>query len=847
MNFLARKISPPKALDAFEDLCLMLFQAVWQDPHAQKNERQGQEQRAVDVFGKNYPQGGGLCGVQCKVKDSTQGNNLSRAELLAEIAKADAFVPPLQAWILATTANPDPDIQEFARSHSAKRAEKGLFPVTVYAWDEIHRLLAAHPAVAKWFYPGCFPDVPAKPSTFYLPDMPLSPHFVDPLHHLDQLRRQLTTQKAAAVLAANTVPGMGGVGKTQLALKYCHTFRADYAGVWWFSAENSVLLETECMTFCAAQQIPRTQNMPAPQAMANWLAAWPTGALPWLLVYDNADDAYALKKFLPHAGPHHVLVTSRLRAWAWPAKLRLDVWRGTEALAYLQARLPQESEAALLALADALGGLPLALEQACAYLANHPMPLADYIERVKQLEPDIARLEREPANDCPNPVLITLMMAYENLSFQAQALLQLGAYFAAQPVPEYVFTDIPDLLPPLLQNAAPDRFFWRWLVGELERYALCQAPVLMQADFLGNNGSNQHCMVWHRLTQTAVRLWLGQKNGANAGAAGAGIDGCKHVIMLLSGALPYHTDSPEHWPRCHSLMPHVQRLEAFFATENVEPQRYAALQAQLALYLRYGPALLPEALRLTRLAFSIRHSTLGEEYLPTLISMNSLADILRQQGDLPEARLLQEKYLGICRRVLGDEHPYTLTAMNNLAATLRQQEDLPGARQLYQMALELQQRVLGEEDLDTLSTMNHLALTLRQQGDLPSARLLHKKALTICRRVQGEEHPETLTIMNNLAATLSHQGDQLDARRLEEKVLEIRRRVQGEEHLDTLISMNNLATTLWRQGELHGARQLLETMLDISRRVLGAEHPQTMSSEKTLAFMLKKMDKTASA
>ena len=110
MDFLKKQIAPPKSWDDFEDLCLTLFRAVWQDPAAQKIGRQGQAQCGVDVSGKNNLLGGGLYGVQCKVKDITLGNNLSRAEVRAEIVKADAFLPPLQAWILATTANRDAKI-----------------------------------------------------------------------------------------------------------------------------------------------------------------------------------------------------------------------------------------------------------------------------------------------------------------------------------------------------------------------------------------------------------------------------------------------------------------------------------------------------------------------------------------------------------------------------------------------------------------------------------------------------------------------------------------------------------------------------------------------------------------
>ncbi len=291
--------------------------------------------------------------------------------------------------------------------------------------------------------------------------------------------------------------------------------------------------------------------------------ALPASALPWLLVYDNADDAKALKKFLPHAGAHHVLITSHLPTWAGMGALNLDVWTGTQALAFLQPRLTHESEDALLALADTLDGLPLALEQACAYLGNNHISIADYIERLNLLGHD----------------------------------------------------------------------------------ALCQAPLLMQADFMGNNGVSQRCLVLHRLTQTAVRAWLGQKAGTGAGGPEAGGDGCKHVIMLLSGVFPYRADYPEHWPRCRSLMPHVQRLAAFYAKDKVALPRYAYLLGQLATYLTYGPGLLPEALRMARFALAIKQTALGEKHPDTLTSMDNLATTLRLQGNLPDARLLQERTL----------------------------------------------------------------------------------------------------------------------------------------------------------------------------------------------------------
>jgi hypothetical protein len=800
MDFNAKQIAPPKSWEAFEDLCWALFQADWQDSGAQKNGRQGQQQAGVDIVGYNRTAGGALWGVQCKGKNAHYGSKLTTKEIDAELAKAETFQPPLAHWIIATTAATDAPTQEYVRSLSAARQAKNQFPVTLMAWEALHNLLAVNSAVARRFYSEHFVDL-SKQSTkpfFHLPEMRLSPHFADPAKHLDKLRQTLMKGKSAAVLAAATVQGMGGVGKTQLALKYCETFRDDYAGVWWFSAENLGLLETECMAFCHSQQIALTPQMAAPQAMRDWLAARPAGERPWLLVYDNADDVKALKKFLPHASGHHVLITSRLQAWAGMDLLHLDVWTGEQALAFLRPRLTGEDDTALLALTKTLDGLPLALEQACAYLEIQHIGVADYIDRINAAGQDVALLGREDSDDCARSVLATLSLAFDKLSEPARALLGLCGYFAPEPVPEYVFIENPERMPEILQAAARDTFLWRETVAELERYALCQAPELVLADHMGNNGTNDRCLVLHRLTQTAVRAEVEH-------VAGAGGAICGTVIVLLRGAFPFDADYPEHWPRCRSLMPHVQRLAAWYARDKVEPVGYAGLLTQLALYLKYGPALLLEALRLERRALTIKQAALGEEHPSTLISMGNLATTLWQQGDLPGARLLQEQTLAIKQAALGEEHPSTLTSMNNLATTLR------------------------------------------QQGDLPGARLLQEKTLDICRRVLGEEHPATLTAMNNLAATLWEQGDLPGARLLEEQALDIRRRVLGEEHPDTLTSMNNLAGTLWQQGDLPGARLLFEKTLTISRRVLGEEHPNTVTSKESLAITLENLGEHAAA
>jgi predicted ATP-binding protein involved in virulence len=806
MSFLTQQIAPPKSWDEFEDLCLALFRAEWQDSSAQKNGRQGQKQAGVDVFGHNNKQGGGLWGVQCRGKHRGYGSKLTGAEIDAELAKADTFHPPLDHWIIATTTANDATLQTYAHNLSELRAAKQLCPVTLFFWESIEALLHTHPDVANRFYPEHFAHLSKTGKPLHLPAIRLSDFFADPLNHLAQLRRQLETTGSSALLSAAAVQGMGGVGKTQLALKYSLSFQAEYAGVWWLQAETLELLEQECLLFCAKQGLTLAPGESAAATMCAWLAEQER----WLLVYDNVEDPTLLQRYLPRTGPHHVLITARRQGWEGMATLELDVWRKDEALQFLRARLaevPDVGDDALRLLTQTLDGLPLALEQACAYIVNNQISVAAYCQRIQAHESAQRLLGKNDSEFCTRSVLATLSLAFEKLSEPAQALLGLCAWLAAEPIPEYLFTENTDELPPALQAQAADEFAWRETVGELESYALCQVRVSRMTDHVGNGAEMVPCLNFHRLTQAAVRASV---HGEQAGGT---------ALVLVRAAFPYQADHPQHWPRCRALLPHVQHLQACYQESWQQAVRCASLLAQLAVYLKYGPALYPQAESLERQALLIKQNALGEEHPDTLASISNLATTLSQMGDLPSAQALQEKALEIYRRVLGEEHPDTLTSINNMAETLRQMGDLPGARVLQEKALEIRRLVLGEEHPDTLTSINNLAGTLWQMGDLPGARLLQEKTLEIRRRLMGEEHPATLIAINNLAITLYHMGELPAAQSMMQQAFTSRRRVLGEEHPDTLITFNNLATLLRQMGDLPGARALQEEALEIRRRL----------------------------
>ena len=417
------QIPLPAHWEEFENLCRDLFQLEWREPVAERNGRGGQGQNGVDVFGRNHNDNQQWWGVQCKWKDGNYGGKLTESEIDKELAKADTFIPTLAHWIIATTAPVDVELQKYARELTDKRKALGLCPVTVLGWAAIVELIERHEAVYRQYYPSHFEKGRASPP-FHVPQaFHLSDYFSDPLNHLQTLRKQLLAQGEAAVLAKANVQGMGGVGKTQLALKYSHDFKESYAGVWWFSAETQAGLESDCLLFCEKQGIPVAKNESPGSAVRDWLA----GQEKWLLVYDNAEDVKMVRSFLPHSGKHHVLLTSRNPQWDGMKSLPLGVWNEEQGMLFLRARLAgtHGNDGELRALSKALDGLPLALEQACAYILVSKMSVAKYIAALAQHETATRLLKREDARGCPRSVLATLSLAFEQLSVAAQALLRL--------------------------------------------------------------------------------------------------------------------------------------------------------------------------------------------------------------------------------------------------------------------------------------------------------------------------------------------------------------------------------------------------------------------------------------
>jgi tetratricopeptide (TPR) repeat protein len=556
-----------------------------------------------------------------------------------------------------------------------------------------------------------------------------------------------------------------------MAVEHAYARHLDYELVWCANGEQPASLLADLASLAAQLGLAADT---AQEAQVAALRSWLERHQRWLLVLDNVEDPQQVAELLPRSPSGQVIVTSRTGTGWEPlaSVLPVEVLAPADAARLLLARTGETgaaAEAVAATLAATLGWLPLALEQAGAYVAaTGTVTLAHYamLFATRALE----LLKRGQPLRYQHTVATTWSLALQRLREAEPAavdLLTLASFLAPDDLPLPLLAAHATELPEPLAGTAADPLTLADAVAALRRFSL----VRVVADGL----------YVHRLLQTVVRADLDIDAEWTWATA---------ALRLLYAGFP-EWGEVANWPQCERLLPHAlaaadhgQRLEA-------EPEQWLWLKAESGSYL-WHKGQYRQALGLEEQALAGFRRVLGDDHPETLTSMNNLATSRYVLGDLDGARDLHEQALAGRRRVLGDDHPDTLTSMSNLAAILADLGDLDGARDLHEQALAGRRRVLRDDHPDTLTSMSNLAAILADLGDLDGARELGEQALAGFRRVLGGDHPHTLTSMSNLATTLADLGQLDGARELHEQVLAARRRVLGDDHPETLTSMNNL-------------------------------------------------------
>jgi len=585
---------------------------------------------------------------------------------------------------------------------------------------------------------------------------------------LMKIRDQLMAGNRTVVQALH---GMGGVGKTQLAVEYAHRFAADYNLIWWVIAEKVELIGEQFAAL--SEEMGSAQPGAGLAAMRRAVLTGLRERDRWLLVFDNASSPRDLADWLP-GGNGHVLITSRTRDWSEIAiPVEINVLARTESVEILQRRVAGLHEVDADLVAEALGDLPLAVAQAAAYMAATGISAVEYTNLLADRASEILDQGRPLSYMTSLSAAIQLMIDQLRVDEPAAAeLAELCAFLAPEPIPVEWFTEASSLLPGPLAEIVDDPVRWRRVLAQVGSNSLARV------DFNG--------IQMHRLTQAIVRDHI---------LADLVDVLYERVCAILAACAPGDPQAPYSWPSWRRLLPHLLALDPK-ETSNADLREIAC---DAAWYLVWRG----DAGGGYDLAGSLHQrwqDRFGRDHPDTLRAAATLAASLRGMGRYEQARRLDEDILIRRRRVLGEDHPNTLQSTNSLAADLYMIGDLAAAQGLDKDTFDRSRRILGEDHQDTLASASNLAADLRALGDVVAARGLDEDTFERSRRVLGEDHPDTLRSASNLAADLRALGDVVAARGLDEDTFDRSRRVLGEDHPDTIACANALAADLQAPG-----------------------------------------------
>jgi hypothetical protein len=675
-----------------------------------------------------------------------------------------------------------------------------------------------------------------------------NPSFTGRAELLQAVRSTLAAGDRVAVQALH---GMGGVGKTQLAIEYAHRFANGYDIVWWVNSERPELIAEQIAALgmelgCAQEGAPVNVVQRAVLMTLHELDRW-------LLIFDNVERPDDVADWLP-GGTGHVVITSRAYGWDELAiGIQVDVFSRAESVAILQKRVFGLSDADASLVAGEVGDLPLAVAQAAGYMAYTGIPAREYVSLLHDRPAEI--LEQGKPWQYPRSLAAATRLSFEQMQAQdpvSAEVVSICAVLAPEPVPAGWFPEAAGKLPGPLGDHARDPVAWRQVIYRL------RGSGLVRVDPDG--------LVMHRLTQAIIGHKLGRSASRMVSLA----------VHVVTANIPGDPNVPASWPGWARVLPHITALNP--GASGSAELRSAAVQAVNYLFQRGDNG---AAYTMASCLIAEWSDRIGSDDRLTLLVSNFLAGVLNRMGRNADAREMAEGILARCRRQFGDDDPGTLVAASNLANYLRELGEYTEARRLDEDTLRRFRQVLGDDDPETLRSVSNLGSDLCELGDYGAARDMEADTLARSRRVLGADHLETLRSARNLGAdyrglkeyraALELDADTLErsrrvlgmdhphalwaasdvaadlrglgnfeaARELDEDTLARRRRVQGDDHPRTLLSANNLAADLRGLRDFEAARRLDEDTLARRRRVLGPDHPHTIGSAGNLAADLR--------
>jgi tetratricopeptide (TPR) repeat protein len=659
---------------------------------------------------------------------------------------------------------------------------------------------------------------PAKAPTLWRGVPAHNPHFTGREELLLALRSQLGAGFTTALVPI-TLYGMGGVGKSQIAIEYIYRFAADYELVCWISGQVPSQLRSELAALAPHLGIPASADDDQEATLEAVKEALRLGQpySRWLLVIDNAEQPEEVMRYLPATGGHR-LITSRDQAWDdWAQTFQVPQFTRDESIQLIRRRGRNISEEDADLLAERLGDLPLAIEQAAAWQSQSGMPVERYLALLEKRM--TALLKENTPRGYPLDIVAAWTVAFEHLEDEAPeaaALVQLCSFLGPGPIPYrllWAFQHARDL-PPNLELIFREEEDFYAAIRKVGKYALLQVDPTNQT------------ITEHRLVQAVLRERLRGDSQAEM---------VRLVCRLLIAASPGRPDDPSNWDLLSTINQHLS-FTGILDQDSPDARRLVIDQIRF-LFQRGDHAgsreLAEEAVRRWRVSP-------GPDDAQTLHACRLLGIVLRETGHAEEAREINGDTYQRCVAVFPETHEQRLVMANSYASDLRIAGRYADALELDNNLFDLHKQVFGEDDENTLRSAHNLGIDRRLNGLYADALELSEDTFRRRRAILGDRRWETWSSAGQIARDLRLLGRYKEsAEKLNEAIAAMKPLFDSPEHREVIRLRTDYALTLRRLGDLGLAREEAELCLTVNQRRFGSAHNYTLATMSILTQVLR--------
>ncbi|KAI3322928.1 hypothetical protein HD806DRAFT_544998 [Xylariaceae sp. AK1471] len=673
---------------------------------------------------------------------------------------------------------------------------------------------------------------------FSLHGVPEIQHFVARKQELAEMHEKFRGDGSRRVVVLH---GLGGMGKTQLAIEYMKQHKDNYSAIFWLNIkdENSVKQSFARIAHQIKRQYPSASRIggldihkdidETIDAVKAWLSL-PNNSR-WLLVYDNYDNpklpsntnlnVINIQNYLPKSYQGSVIITTRSSQIKIGHAIRMlklqNLDDSLEILKTASKRKGLTDNPDAINLAKKLDGLPLALATAGAYLEQTSTTFQSYLGLYEESWARLQINSPELSSYEDRTLYSTWQLSFDQIKQRNEhsaALLRLWAYFDNQ-----------DLWLELLQHQDADGPQWIWeatkdelsfshVMRILSDYGLVEVDSSID-ELIESGGYSIHSCV-HSWTSHVLNQELNMELAAFA-------------IRCIALHVPDQS-SNKYWLTQRRLLQHAARYNDVILDAVINDNESWIYGTLGYLYSNQGK--LKEAGEMYQRALRGCEKTLGPDHTSTLDIVNNLGNLYSHQGKLKEAEEMYQRALRGKEKALGLDHTSTLETVNNLAVLYSNQGKLKEAEEMYQQALRGCEKALGPDHTSTLGTVNNLAVLYSNQGKLKEAGEMYQQALRGCEKALGPDHTSTLDTANNLGILYSDQGELKQAEEMYQRALRGKEKALGLDHTSTLEIVNNLAVLYSNQGKLKEAGEMYQRALRGKEKALGLDHTSTLGKLK---------------